>query len=100
MRSLATISSAEAPSTPSSAYISRTLPRAMRGRSARVSVTWRDASERSGDRVQPRHDLRRVTDVVGVVEDRVQVEPTRAIVHGEQLAQRDALIPRPLCQLL
>src|SRR5580692_7188279 len=100
MRSLATISSADAPSTLSSAYISRTLPRAIRGSSARVSVTWRDATERSGDRVQPRQDLGRVAEVVRVIEDRAQVQVAGPLVGGEQLAQRDALIPRALGQLL
>src|SRR5271165_6614769 len=120
MRSLATISSGGGtpgtPSTPSMSYISRTFPRAMRGSSSSVAVTRRDATSawrsddfallrprslaRSGDLVEPGDDLVGVTDVVGVVEDRVQVQRARAPVGGEQLAQRDALVPRALRELL
>src|SRR5271165_4775409 len=90
MRSLATISSGGGtpgmPSTPSMSYISRTLPRAIRGSSSSVAVTWRDATERSGDVVEPREDLAGVAHVVGVVEDRVQVEPAGALV-GDALRE-------------
>src|ERR1700733_2072020 len=96
MRSLATINSGACPPplgtpwTPARSYISRTFPLAIRGRSASEVVTCGDASERSGDRmaarcgvldvVEPREDLARVAGVVGVVEDRVQVEPGGALV--------------------
>src|ERR1035437_8983339 len=107
MRSLATISSRSAP--PSSAgeapreYISRTFTLARRGRSASV-VTWRDATSaggrRSGDLRQPREDLASVAKVVGVVEDLLEVQLPAALVRSEKIAQRDALIPAALAELL
>src|SRR6202035_2128281 len=114
MRSLATISrlaaASEGPSVPLRPYISRTFPLARRGRSAMV-VTWLDATSaaggnrtppprRSGDLLQPGEDLPGVADVVGVVEDLVEVEPRPAVVGGEQVAQGYALVPCPLGQLL
>src|ERR1700735_4369358 len=105
MRSLATISSRSG--CPSKAYISRTFPLAIRERSER-RLTWRDANSaggrnggwRSGDLVEARDDRPRVADVVAEVEDPVEVEPTGALVGGEQLAQRDALVPGVLSELL
>src|SRR5664279_3913198 len=117
MRSLATISSGGDSATSRSArsYISRTFPLAIRGRSASV-VTCFDATNGSGDRttgsvdlVDPREhavqapdDLVRVAHVVVVGEDLVEVERqrTHALVAGQQVAQRGALVPRLLRQLL
>src|SRR5450631_846947 len=105
MRSLATISSCS--SSPGKAggseYISRTFPLARRDRSA-SDVTWRDATSAggrcSGDLREPREDLGRVAQVVRIVEYRLEVEVARAFVGGQQLAQRDALIPCALGELL
>ena len=87
-------------------YISRTFPLAMRGRSASAGHV-----ARCYQRARAAAALRRsrpaattispgVADVVAVVEDRVEVEPGGAVVGGEQLAQRDALVPGPLGELL
>src|ERR1700691_4534512 len=104
MRSLATIRSGGGtpgmPSTPSMSYISRTLPRAIRGSSSSVAVTWRDATESSGDVVETREDLVGGAHVVGIVEHRVEREPARALVGGEQLAQGDAVVRGALRELL
>src|SRR5271154_3234775 len=117
MRSLATINrgACAAPSTvDGSSYISRTFPLARRGRSASV-VTCRDATSeigsreghmrrlggrRSSDLIEPREDLGGVAGVVGVVEDLLEVQRARALVDREQLAQRKALIPGALGELL
>src|SRR5437867_2705782 len=122
MRSLATISSRAAESGgmsgPLSAYISRTFPLATRGRSARVltcfdatSATGRDRTSnrpgggcpiqrRSGDLVQTSEDLAGVLQVVRVVEDVIEVEAARALVGGEQIAQRNPAVPGALGKLL
>src|SRR5664280_456291 len=117
MRSLATISSggASATSRPARSYISRTFPLATRGRSASV-FTRLDATSGIGgrpagsvDRVDPRERLVEAPDylpgiahIVVVGEDLVEVERQRtdALVAGEQVAQRDALVPRLLRELL
>src|SRR2546423_12280062 len=108
MRPLATIRRRAGPSgwarfRPSRPYISRTCPLAIGGRSASV-VTWLDATSAagrdrtaaarvSGDLVEPGDDLGGVADVVGVVEDALEVELAAALMRGEQIAQRHALVP-------
>ena len=54
----------------------------------------------SGDLVQPRDDVAGVANVVGVVEDLLEIELAPALVLGEQIAQRDAVVPDALSQLL
>src|SRR6185437_6278951 len=54
----------------------------------------------SGDLVQASYDLVCVARVVSVVEDRVEIQPVRALVLGQQLAQGGPLVPRALRQLL
>src|ERR1700683_4633979 len=120
MRSLATINSVSCtrPDCPSpirsSSYISRTLPLAMRGRSA-SAVTWRDATsarrwdggalrssldESSGDLIEARDYLVGVAQVVAVIENRVEIQATGALDARKQLAQWHAVVPRALGELL
>src|SRR5579862_5571132 len=125
MRSLATINR-RSPSGRPRSYISRTFPLAIRGRSAsavivarlyrrarpqrvagldgRTSVececarSWARGDSR--DLLQPPHDLLCVAHIVPVVEDLIEVQPSGALVAREQLAQRNALVPRALRELL
>src|SRR5512142_240256 len=106
MRSLATIRiRPETPFPGPSAYISRTFPLASRGRSART-LTWGDATSATGGRRLPSGDLVEapehlfgVAQVGGRIEDPIELQPRRALVGGEQLAQRHAVLPRALGEL-